>query len=94
MTIRNKIKVDFFIEDGCSQEDGEASAHWQPINFAIYHELFPDIIKETIDEWLADNKLEKNVLYEVIFAHTVEHDSGGAVVGEYFEPIYQETQSM
>jgi hypothetical protein len=94
VSIRNKIKVDFFVEDGCSQGEGEASSHWQPINFAIYSELFPEIIQHAIDEWLSENMIAKNVVYEVIFAHTVEHDGGGAVLGEYFEPIYQETQSI
>jgi len=31
MAIRNKIKVDFYLEDGCSQEEGEVSISWQPI---------------------------------------------------------------
>ena len=92
--IRNKIKVEFFVEDGCSQSEGEASSHWQPLNFAIYSELFPQLIQEAIDGWLSENVIDKNVAYEVIFAHTVEHDGCGAVVGEYFEPIYTETQIM
>lgn len=92
--IRNKIKVDFFVEDGCSQSDGEASTYWQPLNFAIYSELFQELIQIAIDDWLSKNIIAKNVVYEVIFAHTVESDGGGAILGEYFEPIYTETQSM
>ena len=94
MAIRNKIKVDFFLEDGCSQDEGEASTRWKPINFEIYSELFPELISLAIDEWLSENMIAKHVVYEVIFAHVVERDGGGAVLGEYFEPIYQEKQSL
>ena len=91
MSIRNKIKVTFFVEDGCSQDEGEASAHWETINFSIYSELFPELIQHAIDEWLQDNVIAKHTAYEVIFAHVVEHDGGGACLGEHFEPIYQES---
>ncbi|MCP5008301.1 MAG: hypothetical protein GY941_30860 [Planctomycetes bacterium] len=92
--IRNKIKVDFFVEDGCSQDEGEASSHWQPINFAIYSELFPELIQEAIDEWLHANTIAEHTAYEVIFAHVIEQDGGGAVLGEHFEPIYTESCSL
>lgn len=91
--IRNKVKVCFFVEDGCKQEDDEASAHWEPINFQIYNNLFPELIQEAIDQWLADNTITHNCTHEVIFAHVVERDRGGAVVGEYFEPILHESQN-
>ena len=94
MCIRNKIKVELYLDDGCSQEAGEVSTSWQTINFSIYSDLFTDIISEAISEWLGDNNVEKNTMYEVIFAHVVEHDGGGAVMGEYFEPIYRESQVM
>lgn len=58
--IRNKIKVNFFLEDGCDQEQGEASSHWLPINFSIYSELFHELISNAIDEWLTNNNIEKN----------------------------------
>ncbi|MCP5004958.1 MAG: hypothetical protein GY941_13640 [Planctomycetes bacterium] len=92
--IRNKIIVNFFIEDGCSQDEGEASSHWQPINFSIYSDLFPELIQEAIDEWLSDNTIAEHTAYEVIFAHVIDHDGGGAVLGEHFEPIYTETCSL
>ena len=94
MNIRNKIKVDFYLEDGCSQEAGEANTSWQPINFAIYNILFIGLINEAIEEWLNDNTIKKHVMYEVIFAHVVERDGVGAVMGEHFEPIYQESKAM
>ena len=94
MTIRNKVKVIFFVEDGCKQEDDEASAHWEPINFSIYSSLFPQLIQEAIDQWLIENTIEQNVMYEVIFAHEVECDGCGAVVGEWFEVIHTEKQIM
>lgn len=94
MTIRNKVKVIFFVEDGCKQEDDEASAHWETINFSIYHELFPALIQEAIDQWLIENTIEQHVTYEVIFAHEIERDGGGAVVGEWFEAIHTEKQIM
>lgn len=94
MSIRNKIKVDFFLEDGCSQEDEEVSTHWQPINFSIYSSLFPELIEDAMNEWLSENTMKKHYIYEVIFAHVVERDGGGALLGEHFEPIYQESQSL
>jgi len=90
--IRNKIRVEFFLEDGCSQEEGEVGTSWQPINFSIYSSLFIDLITEAIDEWLSENTVNVHVTHEVIFAHVIEHDGGGAVVGEFFDPIYEETQ--
>lgn len=91
--IRNKIKVSFFLEEGCNQEDGEASSHWEPINFSIYSNLFPDLIQDAIDQWLADNAISHNCTHEVIFAHVVDRDGAGAVLGEYFEPIWHESQN-
>ena len=94
MAIRNKIKVVFFVEDGCSQDDDEASSHWQPINFSIYNPLFPELIQIAIDEWLMNNTIEKNMAYEVIFAHFMDLDGGGAVLGESFDPIHTEREEM
>ena len=90
-TIRNKILVTMFLEDDCKQEDDEVSISWVPINFAIYSDLFPEMIQNSIDSWLNHNKLERNTLYEVIFAHVIEHDMG-AVHSEYFDPIFTESQ--
>ena len=92
--IRNKIKVEFLLEDGCSQGEGEVNSRWEPINFSIYSELFIGLITDAIDEWLSVNTVRKNVVYEVIFAHTIDQDAGGAILGEYFEPVHTETQSM
>lgn len=52
--IRNKIRVCFFLEDGCRQEDDEASAHWEPINFQIYNNLFLELVQDVIDQWLLE----------------------------------------
>ena len=93
MGIRNKIMINFCIESGCIQEAGEASYRWSTVNFQIYNDLFADLIKEAVEEWLGENTLEPDYVYEVIFAHTVEHDGGGAVTGEYFEPIHTEVQA-
>jgi hypothetical protein len=65
---------------------------WSPINFQIYSELFLDLINECCEEWLSENQLSTDVFYEVIFAHEVERDGGGAVLGESFVPISKETQ--
>lgn len=92
MTIRNKISVCFFVEDGCSQAEDEASAHWEPINFKIYDDLFLDLIKEAIADWLAENEIGEGITHEVIFAHCIERDGAGAVMGEYFEPVLHERQ--
>lgn len=93
MNIRNKIKVDFHLEDGCKQEDGEANVEWQPINFSIYDPLFYELVGEAVDSWLDENTIVKHFRYEVIFAHVIERDGAGAVHSEYFEKVYQESQS-
>lgn len=94
MTVRNKIKVTFFVEDGCKQEEGEVSVSWVPINFSIYSPIFIDLIQEAIDQWIVDNIILDNTEYEVIFAHQSDRDGGGALLGEWFEPIYTESQGM
>ena len=88
---KNKILVDLWLEDGCSKEDGEVAVSWHPINFSIYSTLFPDMIQEAIDEWIADHNIAKEHHYELIFQHTVESDGGGAVSAEYFEAIHVDT---
>ena len=92
MSIRNKIKVNFHREDGGSKD--EVSTCWCPVNFDIYSSVFFELIDLAISDWLSDNEVGKNIVYEVIFAHVVERDGGGALVGEYFEPFHVETQSM
>ena len=92
--IRNKVRVNLLLEKDCSQDEGETAVSWSPINFDVYSDLFPDIIILAVDEWLSENRIEYDVLYEIIFAHCIEHDGGGAVVGEYFDPIYNECQEL
>ena len=94
MSITNKIIVKFYLEPDCDQEEGETGVEWTPINFSIYSSLFPDLIQEAVDQWLDENKLLHAVVYEVIFAHRVERDGGGALLGEHFEAIHQETQAV
>ena len=72
--ITNKVRVTFFLEEGCKQEDEEVQIEWTPINFSIYSNLFPDLIYEAAWEWLNEVKLTPNILHEVLFAHVVEHD--------------------
>jgi hypothetical protein len=91
---KNKIIVNMFLEDGCKQEDGEVNTSWHPINFSIYDDLFFDLIKEAIEQWLSEHKLAVYQLNEVIFHHVVEHDGAGACMGEYFEPIHHEITLM
>jgi len=80
-----------YLEEDCKQEDDEVSISWTPINFAIYSELFTDLIQEAVNDWLNVSKLDKNKRYEVIFAHVIEHDQG-AVHTEHFDPIFVESQ--
>lgn len=91
MTISNKVIVTFWLDSGCSQEDGEVSIAWQPVNFAIYDRLFVDLIYEAADEWLSENTLKSEVPYEVLFKHVMEHDGAGACHSEYFSPISEES---
>tara|TARA_R110000737_G_C14334487_1_gene442117 strand:- start:358 stop:636 length:279 start_codon:yes stop_codon:yes gene_type:complete len=88
--MKNKIIVNFSLEEDCSQEEGEVSIMWQPINFMIYSTVFHEIIDISIADYLSDNLIEHWAAYEVIFQHIVEHDGAGAVTSEYFEPIHSE----
>jgi hypothetical protein len=83
----NKMLVHFWLDNDCSQEQGEVSISWKPINFMIYSPLFVGMIDEAATDWLAENKLVPETLYEVIFEHIVEHDGGGALLGEWFFPM-------
>ena len=88
MSIRNKVRVCLYLQDDCSQEGGEVSIFWEPINFMIYSDLFPEIISISIDDWLGDNAIDKRCQYELIFEHIVEHDGAGAITCEYFQAIH------
>lgn len=90
--ISNKILVRFYVEEGCSQDEGEASVEWAPINFFIYSDLFPDLIREAVDEWLDKNIIRNGTRYEVVFAHVRELDGAGYLTSEYFEPVLEEQQ--
>ena len=92
MSIKNKILVRLFLEDGCEQENDEVSVSWQPINFAIHCGLFQGLIDDAVCEWLSDNNVGQQCVHEIIFSHCVEHDGGGALLGEYFEPVLHECQ--
>ena len=94
MNISNKVLVVFHLEDGCKQEEDEVGISWNPINFQIYNKLFIDLIDEACGEWLSENKLNTDFIYEVIFKHVVDRDGGGAVTCEYFEPIHVEHQGL
>lgn len=94
MQIRNKVIVNLHLEDGCKQEDDEVTISWTPINFSIYSDLFPEIIKSSIYDWLADNEIGERYYHEVIFAHCMEYDGAGAVTSEYFEPVFHERQIL
>ena len=87
MAIANKVIATVFLEDGCKQDDDEVSMHWRPINFDIYSELFPELITTSIYEWLSDRTLQINEVHELIMAHEVERDGGGAVTAEWFKVI-------
>ena len=84
----NLVLVNLFLEEGCSQEEGEVSIFWKPINFMIYSELFSELIYEGISEYLESHKISFDRRVELIMCHVVERDAGGAVHTEYFEPIH------
>lgn len=83
----NLILVYAYLESGCSQEDGEVSVSWKPINFMIYSPLFQDMATDAAAEWLGTFKMAPETQYEAIFKHVVESDGAGAVHGEYFAPV-------
>ena len=89
--IGNKVLVNFLLEDGCSQEEGEVNLSWTPINFRIYSHLFTELIEQACDEWVDGCVMSPDRCYEVIFIHRIERDGAGAVHSEYFEPIYEES---
>lgn len=83
----NLILVHAFLEDGCSQAEGEIMVSWKPINFMIYSPLFQDMATEAADEWLSTFEMKVEEHYEAIFRHVVESDGAGAVHSEYFERV-------
>jgi len=94
MPISNKILVNFFLEEDHSQEDGEVYISWAPINFAIYSDLFVDILDVATSEWLSENKLDVNRRYEVIFQHVIDRDGAGAVCDEWFVPLHSSSETV
>lgn len=87
---RNKVLVSLWLEEGCSQDEGEVQRRWHPINFSIYSTLFQDMVNQAVDNWLAENTMRTEIEYELIFQHVHEHDGGGALTDEYFEPLHVE----
>lgn len=87
MSIRNKIRVCLYLGDDCSQEKGEVTISWEPINFMVYSDLFPEIIAISIDNWLGDNAIDNLCEYELIFEHIMVND-GGVITEEYFKVIH------
>ena len=85
--MKNIAEVHFWLESGCSQDDGEVSMMWQPLNFMIYSPLFQDMIEEFSEEWLGDNRLEVETEYRVLVEHVVEYDGAGALMAEYFQQM-------
>lgn len=83
----NLVLVHLWLEDGCSQAAGEVDIRWQPVNFMIYSKMFPDMVYEAIEEYLGQTTLRHECLKEVMLRHVVERDGGGAVLGEWFEPV-------
>lgn len=87
---KNKVLVSLWLEDGCSQDEGEVTRSWHPINFSLYSGLFQDMVYEAVDNWLSDNTMRVEIEYELIFQHIREHDVGGALTDEYFEILHVE----
>ena len=86
----NLILVCAYLEDGCSQEDGEVLVSWKPINFMIYSPMFQGMATDAVDEWLRTFKMMPETPYEAVFMHVVESDGAGAVHSEYFVPVKME----
>lgn len=89
--MRNKVIAVLYLEEDCKQEDDEVCKQWRPINFDIYSEHFQPMIMEAIDEWLSTVTLQVHRVYELILAHEIERDGGGANLGETFQVIHQES---
>jgi hypothetical protein len=83
----NLVLFNFYLEADCSQDDGEVSVSWKPVNFMIYSKLFIDMIYEAADEFLSDVTLRPEEPLEVLMRHVVDRDGAGAVLDEYFEPV-------
>lgn len=82
--MRNLILVHAYLEDGCSQADGEVRISWKPVNFMIYSDLFQGMATDAAEEWIGSFKMKPETTYEAHFEHVVEHDGAGAVTSEYF----------
>lgn len=86
----NIVLVQLHLEEGCSQDAGEVSIAWKPVNFMIYSELFPEMIYEAVAEYLDAIRLKPYDVIEVFFRHVVDRDGAGAVLGEWFAPTQME----
>lgn len=84
----NLVLVHLWLESGCSQDDGEVSISWKPVNFMVYSDMFPEMIYEAIAEYLSTITLRHEELKEVLFSHVVDQDGAGAVLGEWFSPTH------
>lgn len=87
---KNKILVNLLLGNGHSQEKFEVSIYWEPINFMIHNEFLgniTDIVEELIRGWVANNKMQSEMNYELIFQRVIERDDDGVVRIEYFEII-------
>ena len=82
---KNKMLVNLWLDQGCSQKDGEVSISYAPINFLIHSPLFIDMINEAVAAWLSENEIPNEHDCELIFQHVIEHDGAGATHTEYFE---------
>ena len=47
-----------------SQEKGEVFISWSTVNFEIYSKIFQDMINEAADQWLSENKVDKNERFD------------------------------
>ena len=89
MASKNKFIVNFWVESGNNPKE-EVDVSWKPINFEIYSDLFPDMIKEAVNNWIEEHDLNIEQQVEVIFEHIREYDGAGALMDEYFTPIHSE----
>lgn len=93
--MRNKVLATFYqdCDESNVNSDNEVESSWTPINFTIYKDEFPAMIKNAMEKWIKDVGIERKTAYEVIFVHVIVVFMG-AITDEYFEPLFVESQNF
>ncbi len=71
------VMVNFWVEPGCDPKE-EVDVAFETVNRSMGFDCKLDELKEATDQYIADNDLSIETMYEVIFALKTERDRAGA----------------